>query len=876
VAVNIANLAQSVSRVLFVTNVKSAGIMLACTLLLVGTGTLAHLALAAQSPPPQAAAKAEVPPAPRTDRYGDPLPEGALLRLGTEGFRQGNFIYGIALSPDGQTVASIGGNSLIHVWATATGRELRRFDRPWNFGTAYVVAISPDGHALAVGGQNGVLAWDLSTGKELFQLQVPQVQGLAFSPDGSTLATGDQLGGVYLWSASTGKQLAELGPRAANKEGGYEIGAVTFSPDGKLLAAGRVSQVHIWDLMTGKVIHKLIGHFDQIVALAFSADGKVLASGSSDRVVRLWDPIGGKELRRLEGHEAPIASLAFTADGKTLITGSGQQCYRSMKQEPKALRLWDVATGREIAAIGEHGWGVTGVAVMPDGQTLVAGGGCGSIQFWDLATLQEVKQRDGHRGWIGAVTYSPDGKTIVTGGGDNIIRVWEAATGKELRQLHGCATCIDCLAFSPDGKLLASGSRDSNARIWDFPSGKELRRLQCSNGWQIWVAFSPDGKLLATGTRDLNREDKIKIWDVATGKELVHFGGPKEEGVCSVAFSPDGKTLASGGGFGYHFVAQRQPKEVFVRLWDVATGAEVRQLCGESNREGNWTTSVAFSPDGQLVAAGSRSGMIQIWDMATGKTIRSFDAKHSSYSVGFSPDGRTLGSAGHDGTAYLWEVATGLERKRFTTRGGLLSALAYAPDGETVATGCSDTTVLVWEVRGDKERQARLAPFTEQELDMLWIGLLASGDGSKSYDALRALAVRPEQTIPFVMHQLQPIDPQRLAQLLRDLDSDQFALRDQAMTELAKCAEQAEPEVRRTLKGQPSLELRRRANELMVRTEARAPRITEVFELIGTEPARKALEKLAAGQTETRLTQEAKAALERWEKRAAIIRSRRL
>jgi hypothetical protein len=169
-----------------------------------------------------------------------------------------------------------------------------------------------------------------------------------------------------------------------------------------------------------------------------------------------------------------------------------------------------------------------------------------------------------------------------------------------------------------------------------------------------------------------------------------------------------------------------------------------------------------------------------------------------------------------------------------------------------------------------------LAAFTKQELDVLWIDLLASGDGCKSYDALRALAVRPEQTIPFVMHQLQPIDPQRLAQLLRDLDSDQFALRDQAMTELARCAEQAEPELRRALKGQPSLELRRRVNELMLRTEARAPRITELFEVIGTEPARKALEKLAAGQTETRLTQEAKAALERCEKRAAIIRSRRL
>lgn len=870
VAANVASLAQSVTRAIVLTKAKSAGLLLACALLAAGAGTLAHFALPAQGQPPPAVAKTEAPPAPRTDRYGDPLPEGALLRLGTERFRQGNFIYGIALAPDGRTIVSIGGNSVVHVWDAATGRERRRFERPRDFGTFYGVAISPDGKILAAGGESGVLTWDLIAGKELYDINLREVDSLAFSPDGTTLATGDRRGGLILWDAVSGRQQAILREPAINREAGYEVGAVAFSPDGRLLAAGRVSQVHIWDLDNHKLIHQIVSHYNQILALAFSPDGKTLASGSSDRDVRLWDAASGKELHWLRGHQAQLTSLAFTPDGKTLVSGSGQPSYRSMMHEPKAVRLWDVATGKEIAAVGEHGWGVTGVAVMPDGNTLVTGGGGGSICLWDLATRQEIQQREGHHGWIGAVSYSPDGKMIATGGGDNVIRVWGTATGKELRQMRGCARGIDSLDFSADGKLLASGSRDGNARIWEFASAKVLQSFRCSSGADVCVAFCPDGKLLASGTRDVNCDDRIKIWDIATGKELHGFGGPKWEGVWSLRFSPDGKALATA--CQNEMPLNRNAQPVAVRLWDVATGRELREFQGAE--QDGWATSVVFSPDGQMVAAGTWGGAIHLWSTSTGKEVRAIGGPGGSSRIALSPDGRTLAAAGL-ATVRLLEVATGIERRRFIGGGGMFGEAAFAPDGNALATGNADTTILIWDLLGSKARSARAAPFTPQDLDALWRDLLAA-DGPKSYVALRTLAMRPVQTVPFVAQQLAPVDAQRIGRLIRDLDSDQFALREQAMTELARCAEQVEPALRRALKGQPSLELRRRVNELMVRTEARAPRITELFELIGTEPARKALEELAKGQTETRLMQEAKAALERWEKRAALTRSRRL
>ena len=429
----------SVRHALLVTEPKSASMMLVCTVLLAAVGTLAHFALAAQPPSAQAAAKAEAPPMPRTDRYGDPLPEGALLRLGTERFRQGSYIYGIALTPDGKSVVSVGGNTAVHVWDVATGRDQRRFERPLTFGPLSGAAISPDGHILAVGGESGVLAWDMISGKDLYGIQLREVDTVAMSPDGRTLATGDRRGGLILWDAVTGRRQANLREPAVNQIAGYDVGAVAFSPDGRLLAAGHVSQVHIWDVVDRKLIHQFVSHYNQILALAFSPDGTLLASGSLDRDVRLWDPASGKELHWLRGHTAPIMSLTFTPDSKTVISGSGQPIHHAIfAQEPNAVRLWDVAAGKEIAEVGEHGWGVNGLAVTPDGNTLVTGGGGGSVRLWDLSTRNEVQTREGHHGWVGAIAYSLNGKLIATGGCDNIIRIWEAATGRELRQIRGC------------------------------------------------------------------------------------------------------------------------------------------------------------------------------------------------------------------------------------------------------------------------------------------------------------------------------------------------------------------------------------------------------------------------------------------------------
>ena len=283
------------------------------------------------------------------------------------------------------------------------------------------------------------------------------------------------------------------------------VNSVAFSPDGTLVASASSDRtVKLWDLTTGMLRRTFEGHSDWVLCVAFSPDSTLVASASSDKTVKLWDPTTGVMRRTFEGHSERVSRVAFSPDGSLVLSASFGE----------TVKLWDSATGAVRHTFEDHsGTFVFGVAFSPDGSLVALASSDKTVKLWDPATGVVRRTLKGHSDSVSDVAFSPDSGLVASASSDKTVTLWDSATGAARLTLKGHSGMVWGVAFSPDGRLVASASSDETVKLWDSATGVVRHTLKGHSEGVSDVAFSPDGCLVASVSQD----HTVRLWDVVLG-----------------------------------------------------------------------------------------------------------------------------------------------------------------------------------------------------------------------------------------------------------------------------------------------------------------------------------------------------------------------
>ena len=709
----------------------------------------------------------------------DPLPAGALLRLGTSRFRSPSIVSELALSPDEKTVVTV--SDVLIAWDAETGRERWRV-RSSEYGSdehsaAYgmrALAFSADGARFYTPGrlgQNEVVVWDTASGRrEVLTIATPSRVGamegatrsVDVTPDGQKLAVGNGHGLVVC--GRLGKVLYEI----ANPHGAFQIqnndrlglyghySLGRFAPDGSILAvvvSASPDEIRLYNAATGRELRK-VSLGARLVRMAFSPDGKQLVTTERDNAVRLYDVAtcarNWSHIIKLTNiYENYTSAVSLSPDGKTLaVCATDHHIY-----------LMNAMTGAELGQLSGHHWYPWALAFSANSKMLNTSGWDPTIRRWDVAAREQLALPAGKHA-TGVVAASPDGKTLSYEDDFGTIRVVDSGRGTERCTLTLAGCEYSQLTFSPDGRRLAGGGTSGeqvHVAVWTVPDGRLLHRWDWPKGRDPHstveaLAFTPDGRRLAAA---VFRQSIANVWDLPTGQQIAHLAHNQ---VYALSFSPDGQTLATAGW------------DSIIRFWNTDTGnlrREVKpadRIKGDDlqgagpavpppppRREGDLRMfSVCYAPAGGLIATMHLDGLVRIWQADEMLLRKQFQIGGWGYGrLRFSPDGLWLAGGVRDGSVEIWDPLSAERVWNVGRHQNDVDSVSFGRDARTLVSGGDDGLCYVWDLRPPRDRPDR-------ELTGLWDDL-AGENGLAAYQAMWSLSDMGDRAVSMVAERLRAV-----------------------------------------------------------------------------------------------------------------------
>jgi WD40 repeat protein len=593
-----------------------------------------------------------------------------------------------AISADGKSVVSASYDGTLKVWNVDEYHEnlaVRPSALAGHVGAVLAADFSPDETRIITAGIDRTAmifdARSLAPQAKLAEGHEYLASSAVVTADGKTLVTAAVDGSVRVWDLALGTQRAEFTDTGRSA-------VVAVARDGRFVLSGEgLRGARLWDLATGKLIHRFPEHRGEVTAAAISPDGKLLFTGEASGRANVWNA-ETKELVWSELHHSrKLTAAAFTTDSARLLTASLDN----------TVGTWEARSGRELVQlVRKHPSGVTGLTIV-DAARFATTCEDGRVRIWTAAEAKPATELALGSGKYSTVTASAGGELLAAIDQEtSIVRLWDLRQGREVTAegprsdgdsapwLAGEARGIVIwnVAFTPDAKSLVTIG-GNEAQRWSIAERIESQTYR-PHGAIAGVAFSPDGKFVATAGWD----DVVKIWNVAEGRAVRKLAGRHKGGINSVVYDREGKYLLTAG------------DDKAAILWRADDGSFVRSFSGHADR----VTHAAFSPDGTRIVTSSADKTARTWNVDDGRMLRELKAHEWAVLwAEFARDGSRLVTTAADDLAIIWDAETGALQRKLVGHTAAVNSAAFSPDGSRLVTGSRDSSIKLWDVTDGKE-----------------------------------------------------------------------------------------------------------------------------------------------------------------------------